>query len=178
MIKNTQQEYGSLSKVLHWLMAIIIFTLFGVGLWMVDLDYYSEWYKTAPHYHKSVGIVLASLLIFRIVWKLINPKVVSLETHAPYEKVAAKITHILLYCLLALIVTSGYLISTADDRAIEVFNWFEIPSLGAFINNQEDVAGDFHRWLAYSLIGLVVIHIIGALKHQFIDKDKTLNRML
>ena len=70
------------------------------------------------------------------------------------------------------------MISTADGRGIEVFNWFEVPALPALIEQQEDVAGLVHYWLATSLIVLAGVHALAALKHHFINKDKTLLRML
>lgn len=75
-------------------------------------------------------------------------------------------------------IISGYLISTADERPIEVFGWFSVPSFGSFIDNQEDIAGTIHEWLAYVLIALASVHALAALKHHFIDKDNTLKRML
>ena len=72
----------------------------------------------------------------------------------------------------------GYLISTADGRGIAVFNLFEIPGIGELFDSQADIAGLFHQFAAYSLIGLVVIHMLGAFKHHFFDKDSTLIRMI
>ena len=73
---------------------------------------------------------------------------------------------------------TGYLISTADGRGIEVFELITIPAYGAIIENQEDIAGLVHKWLAYLLIALASLHALAALKHHFIDKDNTLNRMI
>lgn len=143
---------------------------------MVDLDYYSQWYKTAPHYHKSAGLVLAFLTVLRLVWKIrqIPPKTLGKD----WERVVAKLAHRLLYILLASLFVSGYLISTADGRGIDVFNWFTLPSLGEFIEDQEDTAGQLHEWFAYGLIGLAFLHAMAALKHHSLDKDRTLSRML
>lgn len=178
MLKNTESSYGTLSKALHWLVALVVFTMFVVGLWMVELDYYSDWYRTAPHYHKSVGILLSLVVIFRLVWRVTNKRPKPLATHSRLEIIAAHIAHLLLYVALFSIFISGYLISTADGRGIDVFNWFTIPSAGEFIEQQEDVAGTLHKWLAYGLIGLVSIHALAAVKHHFIDRDNTLKRML
>ncbi|WP_370978466.1 cytochrome b [Agaribacterium sp. ZY112] len=178
MLKNSEQAYGLVSKTLHWLVALTVFGLFTVGLWMVELGYYDSWYQLAPHYHKSVGALLALVLLFRVLWRYVNPKVQPLSSHKVLEQKAAHLVHIALYLLMFMIFVSGYLISTADGRSIQVFNWFEIPALGSFIENQEDVAGDIHRYLAYSLISLIALHVLGALKHHFIDKDSTLKRML
>jgi len=86
--------------------------------------------------------------------------------------------HLALYVLLFAIMLSGYLISTADSRGIDVFEWFEVPGFGSLFENQEDIAGLFHQYAAYSLIGLVILHAAAAIKHHFIDKDNTLKRMI
>jgi cytochrome b561 len=88
------------------------------------------------------------------------------------------VAHFALYILLLCLFISGYLISTADGRGIEVFNWFIVPSMGEFVDNQEDLAGAFHDWLAYGLVCLVVLHVLAALKHHYLDKDTSLVRML
>ncbi|HIF9288890.1 TPA: cytochrome b, partial [Photobacterium damselae] len=69
MRKNSVSKYNYVARCLHWFSALIIISMFGVGLWMVDLNYYSTWYQTAPHWHKSVGILFAGLTIFRLIWK-------------------------------------------------------------------------------------------------------------
>lgn len=101
-----------------------------------------------------------------------------LPSHSSLEQKAGKITHVVLYCLIFTVMITGYLISTADGRGIEVFELFVIPAFGAIIDNQEDVAGLVHEWLAYLLIAIAALHALAALKHHFIDKDNTLNRMI
>jgi len=62
MLKNTRQDFGSIANAFHWLSAICIFSLFGVGFWMVELSYYEVGYQVVPNYHKSIGILLGLLL--------------------------------------------------------------------------------------------------------------------
>ena len=145
---------------------------------MVDLTYYHEWYKTAPDLHKSIGILLFVLMIFRLLWRYTQITPNHLESHSALERKAGKITHTLLYLLIFATMITGYLISTADGRGIEVFSLVEVPGFGAMIENQEDIAGLVHKWLAYVLIGLATLHALAALKHHFIDKDNTLNRII
>jgi cytochrome b561 len=83
-----------------------------------------------------------------------------------------------MYVLVFAIMLSGYLISTADGRAIEVFGWFAVPATLQGIDGQEDVAGDVHFYLAVTLMVIVGGHALAALKHHFIDRDPTLRRML
>ncbi|MGR5063030.1 cytochrome b [Photobacterium sp. DNB22_13_2] len=175
-MNKERKAYDGLSILIHWLTAITVIGLFAAGLWMVDLNYYSQWYKPVPHWHKSVGICLAALTLFRLVWKHIKMQP-SIEGEA-WEIAAAKMAHALIYILLIGIFTSGYLISTADGRAIEVFDWFAVPALGELFPNQADIAGEVHYYLAFTLIGLTSLHALAALKHHFINKDNTLKKML
>jgi len=178
MIRNTQTNFGLLTRLIHWLSALTIFGLFGVGYWMVDLSYYSEWYQTAPHWHESVGILLLVVTVFRLVWKTIQITPKPLSTHSASDQKKAKAVHYLLYLLMFTLFITGYLIPTADDRSIEVFSWFALPSIGALFDKQEDIAGTIHEYGAYTLIAIAVLHALAALKHHFIDKDETLKRMV
>ena len=176
MPQKTTRQYNFIAKVFHWLSALTVFTLFAVGYWMVDLTYYSEWYKIAPHWHKSIGFILFIITLFRLIWKAVTPTP-EIEGLA-WEKLGAKVAHKLLYLLLFAIFISGYMISTADGRSIDIFNLFSIPGLGSIMSNQEDIAGEVHFYLTYSLIGLAILHALAALKHHFINKDNTLKKMI
>ncbi|ABV35827.1 cytochrome b561 [Shewanella sediminis HAW-EB3] len=178
MFRNTTNSYGRITILIHWVSALAVVGLFAVGFWMVDLTYYSTWYKTAPHLHKSFGVLLLMLTLFRLIWRQLNPKPAADPNHKEWEKRAGKLAHSAIYLLLLLIMFSGYLISTADSRGIWVFGWFELPGFGAFIDDQADIAGLIHQYAAYSLVGLALIHALGALKHHFVDKDSTLLRMV
>ena len=179
MLKNSQQSYGWLAIVLHWLMAITIFALFGLGLYMVELSYYDAWYRGSLDLHKSTGLVLLLLFILRVFWRAVNVSPESADSTAgKLEIKAAHYAHLLLYVLLAVLMLTGYLISTADGRAIEVFGLVSIPALPFSIENQEDIAGVIHEYLAWTLVLLAAGHALAALKHHFINKNKTLIRMI
>ena len=98
-IRNTHHRWGWLTIVMHWLTAITVVGMFFFGLWMVDLSYYHEWYKTAPALHKSIGITLLFLTLLRLVWRSINPTPAPLDSHSPFERQAARLAHTLLYVL-------------------------------------------------------------------------------
>lgn len=177
-LKNTESRYGWVSITLHWGMAATIVAMFALGLWMRGLSYYDEWYRLGPFIHKSVGMILLALLLLRIVWKLINPKPAHDPDLHPWEKISASAAHLSLYVLMLAIMVAGYLISTADGRAISVFDWFEIPALIQGLPNQEDIAGEIHEILAWALIAVAAIHAAAALKHHFFDGGTTLVKML
>jgi cytochrome b561 len=176
MLKNTNDQFGLVSTYIHWISAVMVFGLFALGFWMVDLNYYSQWYRDAPYYHKAFGLTLFSLTLVRIIWKLNNTTPKSLGSKKVEHKLA-NFAHLALYGLLLLIMFSGYLISTADGRGIELFNLFTVPSMGELFANQEDLAGEVHEIAAYTIIAMVVLHVLAALKHHFINKNETIKRI-
>ena len=175
---NQQNHYGWISVGIHWLTALCVFGLFALGLWMVDLSYYDDWYKLAPFIHKSIGVILFLLTLFRLVWRHVTVKPDALPEHSSWEKKAARLTHGLLYVLLFCVMLSGYLISTADGRPVEVFSLFSVPAVLQGIDKQEDIAGVIHFVLALLMMSVVFIHALAAIKHHVVDKDRTLKRML
>ena len=180
MLKNTDKSYGWVAIALHWIMALVIFGLFGLGLYMVELSYYDSWYRGSLDLHKSIGITLLLLWLLRMAWRLLNvtPKTDARSRRERLEKAAAHWMHITLYTVILGLLLTGYLISSADGRGIGVFDMFQVPALPWSIDNQEDITGDVHEILAWSLIVLVAVHALAALKHHFMDKDKTLIKML
>lgn len=177
MWRNTDSTYGIIAIGLHWVAAIIIFSQFILGLWMVDLNYYDSWYRRAPELHKSIGALLFLIMVFRLIWRLANKKPKPMSDNNDLEEHIAKIVHSILYILIFTVMLSGYLISTADGRPIEVFGLFNIPATLTGLENQEDMAGIIHLILAISLISLSGFHAMAALKHHFVNRDKTLIRM-
>ncbi|WP_415887886.1 cytochrome b [Neptuniibacter sp. QD37_6] len=176
-ILNDNDSYGWGPVLLHWFIALSVIGLYPLGLYIESLSYYDPEYRTVPIWHKSIGILLAGLLITRILWRLFNRSPKALPQPKKMA-IAAKAAHVLLEFLLLLTLFSGYLISTADGRAIEVFTWFSIPALPFAMEQQEDIAGEIHFLIATTLIVLAALHAFAAIKHHYIDKDLTLKRML
>ncbi len=177
-VRNAANSYGIVSIAFHWLVALAVIGLFALGVWMTGLTYYDVWYKTGPYIHKSIGILLFFVMLARVVRRASN----TAPDHEPnvgvLQRRIAHGVHLLLYLLLFAMMISGYFISTADGRPIQVFDLFTVPATISGIPNQEDIAGKIHWYLALVLIGLVVLHAGAALKHHFIDRDRTLKRML
>jgi len=181
LIKNTLSSYGIVAITVHWIMALGIFFLFGLGLYMVELTYYDAWYKGSLDLHKSIGVLMFFLWCFRLLWRGFNAKpqpVTAKSLVERLEQLAAHWMHKVLYLTMMLLMLSGYLISTADGRGILVFELFEVSAVPAFIENQEDLAGEIHFILAWGLISLVAVHALAAVKHHLIDKDDTLKKMV
>jgi cytochrome b561 len=159
-------------------MAAAVVTLFTLGLYMTSLDYYDPWYRRAPHLHRSFGVLVMAVLALRLVWRWTNPLPAPPAGSSALARRLAPLVHRLLYLLLCCIGISGYLISTADGRSVEVFDWFAVPAVIPAIDNMEDYAGLVHLGLAITMISAASLHALAALKHHFLDKDQTLRRML
>lgn len=174
-IRDTTDGYGLPTRIVHWLMTVAIIGMYVLGLWMVDLDYYSPYYRSAPDLHRSVGMLLLAVLVVRFVWRLINDKP-SDEELSRFERYTSQIVHWGFYPLLFALMVSGYLMSTADGRPIEVFDWFSVPAL-VHDKGMEKTAGEVHEVLADITMILVLLHAAAALKHHFLDRSRVLARM-
>lgn len=177
-LRNSSSRYGWVSIVMHWGVALAVFSLFGLGLWMVGLDYYSAWRHTAPDLHKSIGLTVFAIMLLRVIWRFVSPPPPMLDSYSTLTRVAAKAGHSLLYLGLFAVLISGYLISTADGVGIPVFGLFEVPALLSNLPDQADLAGEIHFYLAWGVVIFAGLHALAALKHHFIDRDVTLARML
>lgn len=175
---NSSSRYGLVSVLIHWLVALAVCALFGLGLWMTGLTYYSEWYRTAPALHKSVGVTLFAVMLLRVLWRFLTPTPAPISTHSAGVQLLSRLGHGVLYLSIFVVMVSGYLISTAKGRGVSVFDLFEIPALATALPNQADLAGAVHLYLAWALVVMASLHGLAALKHHFIDRDNTLKRML
>ena len=176
MLNNTREAYGWVAIGLHWLMALGIFALFALGVWMKTLDYYDPWYHEAPDLHQDFGMLLFGLLLLRLAWVWVNVKP-AIQGPAWERRVAAMV-HRLFYLLMFIIMFSGYLIPTAEGEALAVFGLFSVPAGWILNPAQADLAGAVHRLMSWSIMALAGLHMAAALKHHFVDKDGTLLRMI
>ena len=176
MWRNSRRGWGWPVSVMHWLSALAIIGLFALGWWMTSLGYYDRWYQLGPWWHRSVGVVLFVITLLRLVWRAMQP---TPQAHGSrIEQRAARIGHALLYALLLLVMISGYLISTADGRAISVFGLFDVPALLSGMKDQATLAGDVHWYAAWALVILSLGHAAAAFKHHLMEGQDTLRRML
>ena len=174
---NSAHHFGWVSILLHWSMAFALIAMYFLGDYMVELDYYDTWYHKAPALHKATGVTLAIVLIFRFIWNYLQSKPTPLESKKLLIK-AAKLGHLALYLLIIFLVISGFLISTAKGKGINVFELFELPALLSENVERGELAGKIHTLIGTIFILMVALHAVAALVHHFIFKDRTLKRML
>ena len=178
-LKDRAQGYGWISWLLHWPSALLIVGLFALGLYMRGLDYYHPWYHRAPALHKQIGILLATITLLRLCWRLFNRKPPFEAMLAPWERIVATLAHQLLYLLLFLTLATGYLIATGGGQAVSLTDMLSIPSLVRLHDSDtEELVGELHELFSFLLIGLTLLHALAACKHHWIDRNRTLLRML
>ena len=173
------QSYDFISKCFHWISALWVFILFFLGDWMVDLGYYHSWYQESRWWHISLGLLLLLILPWRFFWRLYKQSSIGFITNSKIQQWLIKITHLLLYFLLLSVCVSGIFLASAADEALLFFNFFELPAL-----NFDDFAAvelisqKIHQYLAYGLMILISLHFSAVIKHQLIDKQPILKRMV
>ena len=182
-LNNTQTNFGSIAKALHWATAFLVITLFPLGYYIARLSPDSTQEVERAFFlfslHKTIGMVVLTLAILRIAWWLFQPRPIPLHTERPLETIIAQTVHWLLYVLILLMPITGWLHHSATTGLADI--WGPFPQRVALVP-QTIQWEEFFGWMHYAsawLMGLVVaLHIAGALKHAIIDNDDTLRRML
>ena len=173
---NAEPDYTRTAIALHWLLAVLIFGGFGLGLYMHDLPFSPQKLKLYS-WHKWIGVSVFLLVLIRGIWRI---------THRPpplppgmpaWQRRAAHISHGGLYLLMFVIPLSGWLMSSASGFKAVYFGVIPLPDLLDKNKAVAEVLVEVHEFLAFTLVALVVVHAAAAIKHQFIDHDGTLMRM-
>jgi cytochrome b561 len=168
-------RYSAGAIAFHWTIAALVLFNLWLGLFHDSLP--RDW-KVMP-IHKSVGITILALTLGRIAWRLMHRPPHLPELMPRWEKLLARGVHLLLYALLLIMPLTGWLLSSNPARP-RPFNWFflfDVPMLPATPAIARS-AHEAHELLGWLMAGLVLIHIVAALRHHFLLRDKVLARML
>ena len=177
-LKNTPDRWGSLSKSLHWLIALLILALGIVGLLMGELPRTPKyfWVYTA---HKSIGITVLVLVVLRLVWRLYAGAPRPVPGTPGWQERIASATHWLLYAMMFAIPLSGWLYDSASGlRPFKLFGLLEMPKLVAPDEGAAQLSHALHEWGFWLLILVVLAHAGAAFYHHIQQRDATLVRML
>ena len=171
----TNQDYNLLSKLFHWVTALIVLGLLSMGVVMVALE--PDPLKFSLYsWHKSLGLLVLLLTAFRFVWRFVKGTPGELATHRLWERLLAKTIHALLYvCLIGMPLT-GWLMSGAGEFPVTFFG-IPVPEITGKNEDLFERMRLAHTVFAYGLIVAIGLHVAGALKHHFIDRDVTLARI-
>lgn len=176
-VPSNRETYTPAAKILHWLIALIIFGMLPLGFYMSDL-------KLSPlklqlySWHKWAGVTIFMLVLIRLLWRIGN-RPPALPSHMkPYEQWAAHLGHFALYALMLAIPLSGWLMSSAKGFQTVWFGVLPLPDLLDKNRELGELLEEVHETLNFILIAVLVGHVGAALKHHFIDRDDVLTRML
>lgn len=177
MIRDHKKGFGIISILFHWISAIGIVTLLGTGLYVTNIGYRQGTAFEVSRFHYALAVIIFFVFVIRLLWRLTNKTPESLSNSTPL-KVSVYLSKLFLYVLTFALMISGYILCTSEGQTLNVFGWFEFPSLMLFDTPQVGLASYVHTYGSWILIGLILIHILGAIYHQIIKKDKTLLRMI
>ena len=171
-------RYSAVAIALHWAIAAGILFMIGLG-WNMDGS------ESLFQLHKSIGITILLLTVARIVWRLLNPPPALPNAMKPWEKRVSHWVHVAFYALMILMPLTGWLVvSTSYDFDIPtvlygVVSWPDIPGVG-FLSNEtaHGAVLNVHSKLAWVAIGLLVLHVAGAVKHEISAEEGVLKRMI
>ena len=174
-------RYSTVAMLLHWLLGLAIFGIFAVGVYADYLPFSPALLKLI-NYHKWAGITFLILTVLRLAWRLTHrppalPK--SIEQAMPsWQTKVYHATHYALYALFFIVPLLGWAYSSAAGFPVVLFGVIPLPDLLSVDKEFAKQVKEVHALAAFALMGLALLHIAAALKHQFIDRDKLINRML
>jgi cytochrome b561 len=172
------QRYDKVAVALHWLVALGVFVMIGLGWYMTDIPRGTPARAFFYNLHKSIGLTLAIIVLVRVVWRW-NHLPPALPAATPRWVVSAsKLSHGLLYALLVLMPVVGFIASNFTKFGVTYFGLFKIGPFFAENKTLYELFQGIHHAAADVLVIVVVIHVAAAFKHLLYDKDGVFYRML
>ena len=176
-LKNSPNQWGSISKLLHWVVVALILAMAWIGLTMEDLPNGPD--KVATYaLHKSIGITILALVLLRIGWRLYAGAPGPVAGTPRWQHAIASLTHLALYGVLLAMPISGWLLNSSSGFPLQWFGLFNLPAISGRSEDLHDLAEDLHEWLFWAMVTLAVLHAAAAFFHHVFMRDATLARML
>jgi len=176
-VRNTAQDYGLISRLMHWLIALSIIALISMGWYMARLSDEDVLYWRLLDLHELIGLQLLLLVPLKFVWLYFSPNPSYSSGLASWERHIARVVHILFLMMMAVIPFSGFLFVASNGEPIELYGVITIPDIAQFSRSVRDTLSDIHYYLSYTCAGLIMLHVSAALKHHFMDVHSSLRRM-
>lgn len=174
---KSSSAYTRTAIALHWLTALLVLALFPLGLVAHEMALSPNKLRLLS-YHKWLGVTVFILVVARLLWRARHKPAPMLDSMPQWQRKAAQAVHVLLYALLFSIPLSGWLMSSAKGFQTVYLGILPLPDLLAKDKILGDALGALHEVLNIALLLLVAGHVVAVLKHQFVDRDGTLARML
>ena len=172
------EKYTKTAIALHWLVALLIIAAFALGVTMVDIPGLTPTKLKYFSWHKWLGVTVLALAAVRLLWRLTHATPALPMSMPAWQVKISALLHGLLYVLMFAIPVSGYFYSLAAGVPVTYLGVLPLPVLIEPNPELKVVLKAVHYWLNMSLLAAVAVHVAAALKHQFIDRDGVLKRML
>lgn len=172
------ERYTQPAILLHWLIALLVIAAFFLGLTMVDIVGLTPTKLKYFSWHKWLGITVLGLACLRLLWRLTHPAPAYPARMPRWQKSVAYLLHVLLYALIFAIPISGYVYSLSAGVPVVYLGLFPLPVFMAPNPELKPLFKLFHYWLNMILLAAFCLHVLAALKHQFIDRDGVFKRIL
>lgn len=174
--RNTDAEFGTLAKALHWLVAIGIFALIYLGLEQADLARGDE--KSRIRFiHASIALAVFLLMTLRIVWRFMNDVPAHPPGMAAWQRISATLAHWGLYAAIFTQLISGAMTVSTGGKPLPFFGIFSVPLPVTESRENHELWEEVHEFAWKILAVLLVIHVLGAVYNHFIAKNDVLRRM-
>jgi len=171
------KRYGAVAQGFHWIIAALIVVQFTLAWKAVNLPLGVRQLALLAR-HKSFGMTVLMLVVLRLLWRLKNPPPALPPGMAPWERILARVSHTALYVLLFAMPLTGWMMSSAKNYSVSWFGLFTWPNLIAKDQHAFKLLVSTHHILSWTLLTIVILHILAAFKHHFWDKDDVMLRML
>jgi cytochrome b561 len=174
---ETAVRYTTTAIVLHWVIALAVIGQIALGWWMQEIPTEPMGARVnAFNLHKSIGLTVLFLMSVRLVWRSMHPPP-PLPPLPPWQRNAARAVHVLLYVCLFLQPLTGYLGSSVSGYPVLYFG-MQLPAWASRNIALKEFLSVVHLVNSCVLTVLIALHVAAALKHQFVDRDGLLRRML
>tara|TARA_Y100000389_G_scaffold61639_1_gene57681 strand:- start:697 stop:1224 length:528 start_codon:yes stop_codon:yes gene_type:complete len=174
VLKNNLTEYGSISKIFHWLSAAVLLVQIPLGFFLVDLDF-NEKKLTIESIHVLLGLVIFYLTILRLIYKFLNPTPPLSKSIFPGQRLIAMLNHIFLYISIFIITISGALKKLFNGEILDLL-FFNLEIKDNF--DLAELFYDIHIIANYTLIALISLHILAVIVHKIIFKENLIKKIL
>lgn len=174
--QNTIQDFGRISRFLHWFMGIWLLGQTAFGFYIANFMSPSPLLGSLFNGHKIAGVLFLIFLLFRIAWRLINV-VPALPHYNAMLDFFSRCSASVLYAVMLIMPVSGYVMTSAAGRSIDFLGYWRIPMLIPPDKTIAWIAKQTHTYVAYVLIALIILHTYAAFYHHFILKDNVLRRI-
>lgn len=178
---SANDRYTGLAIALHWLLALVIIVMAGVGMYMTDLPV-SPLRIKLYNWHKWAGVSFLAITVLRLLWRATHrpprlPQAVALSMPA-WQVRAHHATHALMYVLFFAVPLIGWAYSSAAGYPIVWFGQIPLPDFVGPDKMLAEIIKPLHQLSALALLGLAGLHVAAVVKHQWVDRDGLLTRML